>query len=98
MSASSQQQGNRANGGHQLQAMLPDWCALTWQHALICFTFLILFLHFCYLPLPTGQIWHEVASGHTVVNSGFAAADPALPYADGVRALKTNWLGQSLVY
>ena len=92
------QEGNQANSGHQLQAILPDWCALTWQHALICFTFLILFLHFCYLPLPTGQIWHEVANGSTIVNNGIASADPALPYADGVRALKTNWLGQALVY
>ena len=94
MSASAQE----GKGTHQLQAILPDWCALSWQHALICFTFLVLFLHFCYLPLPTGQIWHEVANGSTIVNSGIASADPALPYSDGVRALKTNWLGQALVY
>ncbi len=85
-------------GAHQLQAMLPDWCALTWQHALICFTFLILFLHLCYLPLPTGQIWHEVANGRTIVNSGITAADPAVAYSQGVRSLTTNWLGQAFVY
>jgi len=86
------------SGGRQLQAILPDWCALTWQHALICFTFLILFLHLCYLPLPTGQIWHEVANGRTIVNSGIAGVDPAVAYSEGVRALTTSWLGQAFVY
>ncbi len=85
-------------GTRQLQAILPDWCALTWQHALICFTFLVLFLHFSYLPLPTGQLWHEVANGSQIVNNGFTATDSALPYSDGIRALRTSWLGQSLVY
>lgn len=94
MSISAQEE----TGAHRLQAILPDWCALTWQHALICLTFLILFLHLCYLPLPTGQIWHEVANGRTIINSGITAADPAVPYAEGVRALTTNWLGQSFVY
>lgn len=99
MSASAQEDNRtQGDGTYQLQAVLPDWCVLTWQHALICFTFLILFLYFCYLPLPTGKIWNEVANGSAIVNSGIASADPALPYSDGVRALKTNWLGQALVY
>ena len=89
---------HESNGTHQLQAILPDWCALTWQHALICLTFLLLFLYFCYLPVPAGQVWSEVANGSTIVNNGFDSADPALPYSDGVRALKENWLGQTLVY
>ena len=94
MSVTAQQ----SKGTHQLQAILPDWCALNWQHALICFTFLVLFLHYCYLPLPAGQLWHEVANGSQIVNNGINSADPALPYSDGVRALRTNWLGESLVY
>ena len=94
MSTTSQE----GTGSLQLQAILPDWCALTWQHALICFTFVVLFLHLCYLPLPTGQIWHEVANGRTIVNSGFSAADPAVPYSEGIRGLTTNWLGQACVY
>lgn len=94
MSATAQE----GSGTHQLQAILPDWCALTWQHALICLTFVVLFLHLCYLPVPTGQIWHEVANGRTIVNSGVVATDQALPYSEGVRALTTNWLGQACVY
>ncbi len=97
MSATAQE-GTADKSGHQLQAILPDWCALSWQHALICFTFLILFLHLSYLPVPTGQIWHEVANGRTIVSSGTTAADPALPYSEGIRKLQTSWLGQSLVY
>jgi hypothetical protein len=86
------------SGALQLQAKLPQWCALRWQHAVICFTFLVLFLHLCYLPLPTGQIWHEVANGRAIVNSGIAASDPAVVYAEGIRGLRTNWLGQAFVY
>lgn len=86
------------SGAHQLRAMLPDWCALKWQHVLICLTFVLLFLHWCYLPLPAGKIWHEVAHGRTIVNHGIAAVDPAVVYSEGVRTLTTNWLGRTLVY
>ena len=94
MSATSQE----GTGTHQLQAILPEWCALSWQNALVCLTFVVLFLHLCYLPVPTGQIWHEIVSGQAIAQNGIAAPHPALAYSEGVRTLTTNWLGQSFVY
>ena len=94
MSATSQE----GTGSHQLQAILPDWCALSWQNALVCLTFVVLFLHLCYLPVPTGQVWHEIVNGQAITQNGIATPDPALAYSQGVRTLTTNWLGQSIVY
>jgi len=94
MSATSRE----GTGTHQLQAILPEWCALSWQNALVCLTFVILFLHLCYLPVPTGQIWHEIVSGQAIAENGIASPPPSLAYSEGVRTLTTNWLGQSFVY
>jgi len=94
MSATSQE----GTGTHQLQAILPEWCALSWQNALVCLTFVILFLHLCYLPVPTGQIWHEIVSGQAIAKNGIASPAPWLAYSQGVRTLTTSWLGQSFVY
>lgn len=78
----------------ELQAVLPDWCALKPLHALCCLSVVVCFLFFSYIPVANSVVWHDVAA------SKLQSAQELLPLADGVRHIEIGsagiWLIQSL--
>ncbi|MFK7768966.1 MAG: hypothetical protein AB8B55_17220 [Mariniblastus sp.] len=86
--------GNEVKDTYQLQASLPDWCALKWYHAALCGLFVLFYLYFSYLPVPVLGVWHSVWSGGWIVENGLYATDPSLPLADGMRGITNGWLSK----
>jgi hypothetical protein len=83
---------------YQLEAKLPDWCALKWHHAVICASFVTVYLYLSYLPIPVIGTWDHVWSGAWIVSHGFSNTDPSLPLSDGMRSLNATWLSDVLIY
>ena len=90
--------GREQETPYQLEAQLPDWCALKWHHAVVCSVFVAVFLWLSYLPIPVAGVWHRIWSGGWILEHGIYSMDPTLPLAEGMRFIKTGWLTDVLIH
>ncbi|MCA9264923.1 MAG: hypothetical protein KDA60_13780 [Planctomycetales bacterium] len=78
---------------HQLEASLPDWCALQWHHTLLSTLFVLGFLYFCYVPVSSPLTWGSIADGEALSRSEITR----FPLAEGMRHAQVGELGHRVL-
>lgn len=85
----------------QLEASLPDWCAVDWRQTLVCAAFVLAFMWFSYLPIPTSTTWHNVLQGRSVAETFFGSTltdTTKVPLTEGLRSFRGAAVGSWIIW